>query len=142
MSFVQTDELFELDEFCVNRWTFSTRWVFALDELFELDEFWQTYEVFRTAEFLNFLKHFPNLQNFVFYITIQIFREVKMIKNLEVLNFSKYFSLIWIYQKSYFYNTLEWYQKYFNFGTFPILGVSGYQKYATGDGELYWIMVM
>ena len=64
------------------------------DELFELDEFWQTYEVFRTAEFLNFLKHFPNLQNFVFYITIQIFREVKMIKNLEVLNFSKYFSLI------------------------------------------------
>ena len=64
------------------------------DELFELDEFWQTYEVFRTAEFLNFLKHFPNLQNFVFYITIQIFREVKMIKNLEVFNFSKYFSLI------------------------------------------------
>ena len=52
MSFEQTDEVFELDEFCANRWSFWTRWVLSkqmkfltrwvleLDEVFELDECW------------------------------------------------------------------------------------------------------
>jgi len=29
MGFGQTDELFQLDEFLANRWTFWTRWVFG-----------------------------------------------------------------------------------------------------------------
>ncbi len=54
MSFVQTDELFQLDEFLANRWTFSIRWV--LDKQMKFSNkmsFEQTDALFELVHFLN-----------------------------------------------------------------------------------------